>query len=621
MSSDSASSEVTYTSISSHGDPLAWAVDFFRLQEPDSPEAAPASPDYVPGPEELEQAPFSPDYVPVEDQPYAVADSPIALSPGYVADSDPEEDSEDGLVDYPADGGDGYDDDSSNNDEEEEEEHLAPVDSVIAPVVDHVPSSEETKPFETDESAATPPSSPAYRTTSRISILPEAPMPFPSEEEVERLLALPPPPPPSPLISLSPPSAKERLARLRASSPSTHHPLHPSPPLPPPPSSLHLPPHVPTSLPLPLSPLPSLPASLFIPLPIDHREDIPEAELPPRKRLCLTTLTLRHQRAEEVGYGIRDVWVDPTEAVEEVAPTTLEGVNDIVTELAAVQEQDTQDVYAEALVSREAWAHSVGLSSTVHYKLQAYRTHTQMQDFRIASQESLMTTLITHVSSLQGQLSAALGQIQALQARSQTHADNCEGAASMAVGLNNMPPRRSSAAARAAAATRAVVAAATPMTAAAVEQLIKARVSAALANHETLRNSTNGQGDGSHNSDTGIRGTVCTPRECTYKDFLNYKPLSFKGTEGVVVLSQWFEKIESMFHISNCVVENQVKFATCTFLGNALTWWNSHMNTVTQVVAYAMEWKTLKKMMTFKYCPRGEIKKLENKLWNLKVKG
>ncbi|GKF15757.1 putative reverse transcriptase domain-containing protein [Tanacetum coccineum] len=76
----------------------------------------------------------------------------------------------------------------------------------------------------------------------------------------------------------------------------------------------------------------------------------------------------------------------------------------------------------EALVSREAWAHSVGLSLEVHYELQAYMTHTQMQDFRIASQESLVTTLITHVSSLQGQLSAALGQIQALQARGQTHA-------------------------------------------------------------------------------------------------------------------------------------------------------------------------------------------------------
>ncbi|GKD26768.1 hypothetical protein Tco_1232982, partial [Tanacetum coccineum] len=121
--------------------------------------------------------------VTIENQPYDVADSPIALSPGYVSDSDPEEDSEDGPVDYPADGGDGDDDDSFDDDEEEdeaskeeeaseeeEEEHLAPADSVVAPVVDHVPSSEETKPFETDESAATPPSPLACRTTARISI-------------------------------------------------------------------------------------------------------------------------------------------------------------------------------------------------------------------------------------------------------------------------------------------------------------------------------------------------------------------------------------------------------------------------------------------------------------------
>ncbi|GKE79847.1 hypothetical protein Tco_1549847 [Tanacetum coccineum] len=147
-----------------------------------------------------------------------------------------------------------------------------------------------------------------------------------------------------------------------------------------------------------------------------------------------------------------------------------------------------------------------------------------------------------------------------------------------------MPPRRSCATARV-----PVAAAATPMTAAAVEQLIEARVSAALSNHETLRNSTNGYGDKSHIFDTGIRGTVRTPRECTYKDFLNCKPLNFKGTEGVVVLSQWFEKMESVFHISNCAVENQVKFATCTFLVNALTWWNYHMKTVTQDVAYAMD--------------------------------
>ncbi|GKF66848.1 hypothetical protein Tco_0193365 [Tanacetum coccineum] len=163
-----------------------------------------------------------------------------------------------------------------------------------------------------------------------------------------------------------------------------------------------------------------------------------------------------------------------------------------------------------------------------------------------------------------------------------------------------MLPRRSSATARAAATAAARVvataAAATLMTAAAVEQLIEARVSVALANHETLANRTNGHGDEFHNSNTRIRGTVRTPHECTYKDFLNCKPLTFKGTEGVVVLSQWFEKMESVFHISNCVVENQVKFATCTFLST-------------------------KEDDDVKYCPRGEIKKLEIELWNLKVKG
>ncbi|GKF74688.1 hypothetical protein Tco_0221020, partial [Tanacetum coccineum] len=105
---------------------------------------------------------------------------------------------------------------------------------------------------------------------------------------------------------------------------------------------------------------------------------------------------------------------------------------------------------------------------------------------------------------------------------------------------NNMPLRRTSATtarADAAAAARVVAVTATPMTTAAVEQIIEERVSAAHANHETLQNSTNGQGDRSHNSDIGIRGIVRTPHKYTYKDFLNYKPITCKGTEGVVVLS------------------------------------------------------------------------------------
>nr|GEZ42116.1 Gag-Pol polyprotein [Tanacetum cinerariifolium] len=64
------------------------------------------------------------------------------------------------------------------------------------------------------------------------------------------------------------------------------------------------------------------------------------------------------------------------------------------------------------------------------------------------------------------------------------------------------------------------------------------------------------------------------------------------GTEGVVGLSRWFENMESVFHISGCGPD----------------------------VKYAMTWETLKKKITEKYCPRGEIKKLEIELWNLKEK-
>nr|GEW75372.1 reverse transcriptase domain-containing protein [Tanacetum cinerariifolium] len=92
------------------------------------------------------------------------------------------------------------------------------------------------------------------------------------------------------------------------------------------------------------------------------------------------------------------------------------------------------------------------------------------------------------------------------------------------------------------------------------------------------------------------------------------------GTEGVVELTHWFKKIENVFRLSNCSVENQIKFSTCTLLGSALMWWNSHVITVGPDVAYAMTWVDLKKTMTDKYCPRGEMKKLECELWNLRVK-
>ncbi|GJW21792.1 hypothetical protein Tco_0032414 [Tanacetum coccineum] len=234
--------------------------------------------------------------------------------------------------------------------DEEEEEHPAPADSLP----------------------------PVHRMTARISIRDEPSISLPPREEVERLLALTTPPP-SPLTPLSsplpqissPPLPASPLAsvlhasplaspirllgyraaiiRLRAETPSTSHPL-----------------------PLPTS---SPPLQL---LSFDRRTDMPEITLPPQKRLGVDLgpryeiregssaaasrpiggrradygfvgtmdTEIRRQRAEEVGYGIRDVWVDPRETVEVVAPMTLEGVNTRVTELTAVQEQDTQDIYA-----------------------------------------------------------------------------------------------------------------------------------------------------------------------------------------------------------------------------------------------------------------------------------
>ncbi|GJW80908.1 hypothetical protein Tco_0144883 [Tanacetum coccineum] len=86
----------------------------------------------------------------------------------------------------------------------------------------------------------------------------------------------------------------------------------------------------------------------------------------------------------------------------------------------------------------------------------------------------------------------------------------------------------------------------------------------AMIDQALLRNATNG--DGSHSSHGDNRRNVQTARPCFYADFMKCQPLNFKGAEGVVGLTRWIEKMESVFHISGCAVENQVKFATCTLL-------------------------------------------------------
>nr|GEY42435.1 putative reverse transcriptase domain-containing protein [Tanacetum cinerariifolium] len=142
----------------------------------------------------------------------------------------------------------------------------------------------------------------------------------------------------------------------------------------------------------------------------------------------------------------------------------------------------------------------------------------------------------------------------------------------------------------------------------------------AMIDQEIQRNFTHTQDDVSQSLGEGLRRPVQPARVCSYTDFMKCQPLNFKGTECVVRLSQWLENMESVFHISGCAIDNQVKFATCTLQGAALTWWNGHVRTLGHDAAYAMTWGTLKKKLMDKYCPKGEIKKLEIELWNPKVK-
>nr|GFA35805.1 hypothetical protein [Tanacetum cinerariifolium] len=415
----------------------------------------PHDPDFMP-------EPIYPEYIPLEDehilsaeeQPLPPVGSPTTESPRYVAESDPEEgpeeyeddETEDVPINYRMDGGDDKDDDDSDSygdntddedededEEDEEEEHLALTDSAIA-----IPTDELVSPPKGTEPAA-------------IS--------FPPEAEVERLLAMHTLSP-SPLTSLLPPSAGERLARCTPPA------ALPSPPLPPP---------------------------LHTPLPVDHRDDIPEIEMPPYKRLCLSTLGSRYEVREsstarptggqridyefvstldakarrqgigEVGYGIRDTWIDPAETVHEIAPMTVGEVNTRVTELAELHEHDTQDLYA---LLEDAQDNRTRISQRVAVDLQQSMTPVTRQG---------LSTFPNNTNR------------------------------------NNVTP-----------------------------ESVQAMIDQAL-----LRNSTNG--DGRHSSHEDNRRNVQTARPCYYADFMKCQPLNFKGTEGVVSLTRWIEKMESVF--------------------------------------------------------------------------
>nr|GEV15233.1 putative ribonuclease H-like domain-containing protein [Tanacetum cinerariifolium] len=511
---------VTYTSVCTDSEPrrVFWGVDE-ELSDGGSPRVivygynglamqpvAPPSPNYIPGPEELQTPPVSQD----EDEQLDPEEDPEEYEDTKTKDDDDKSDSS------------GDDADDEDEYEEEEEDHLAPADStVVIPTVELVTLSVGTKPV------IPPPSTNVATIGARITVQLQASISLPPEAEVERILAMPTPPP-SPLASLSPPSVEERLTRCTAPSTHSSPPLVPSPllPLSGCPTQIQtlrmastqaLIDAVTTAL-----PSPPLPPPVYIPPLVDRKDDVLEIEIPPRKR---------------------DTWVDPTEAVPKIAPTTLGERVDLLMEDMIAYQETILIVEEEAYAVREAWAHSIGLSQAVYSELQTHREQTQHQvhktrfQMQHAEMAELRETKRKHLAQmvetlrLMGDIRREMGDMQA--------------------------------------------------------ELLALQEKSRRARQQIMAPVTR-------------QGPNIPPNNT------NPNNMTLKSVQAMID--------QALF---GCVIENQVKFATCTLLDVALTWWNSQIRSLGPDV-YSMTWEVLKKKMTDKYCPQGEIKKLEIELWNLK---
>ncbi|GJV62190.1 putative reverse transcriptase domain-containing protein [Tanacetum coccineum] len=166
-----------------------------------------------------------------------------------------------------------------------------------------------------------------------------------------------------------------------------------------------------------------------------------------------------------------------------------------------------------------------------------------------------------------------------------------------------MPPKRASASE------------APAMTQAAIKKLVTDSVTAALeAQAATMASASN------PDRNTGPTGTPVV-KTGSYKEFISCQPFYFNGTEGGVGLIRWFERTESVFSRSRCAEENKVTFATGTLTDDALSWWNAYAQPMGIEQANQITWTELKRLLTNKYCPRTEIRKMEEELYNLSVKG
>nr|GEV41733.1 hypothetical protein [Tanacetum cinerariifolium] len=320
---------------------------------------------------------------------------------------------------------------------------------------------------------------------------------------------------------------------------------------------------------------PSEAALLMLPS-ITHMSEVPEADMPPQKRICFATLTTGFEVGESLAAVAarppRDLYgfVDTTEVevsithrhartlndTERRMMTAIELVNLRVSYEAHTRQRDSGEFYSQL---RDAQRDRVNIRA----EIVALRDRgTLLEDAYIKLHEDLLRSKARNESleAHSRSLVARIETIKTLMTKMEDHFQDTKDCA--------------------------------------VSHVMSTQALEARAQIDTMEDAGN------------AKETQPMVKEAIVLEEDLQGPYN--------LLSYWFEKIESVFHISGCTVENQVKFETCTLVDVILTWWNGHVRTLGHDAAYAMTWETHNKKLMDNYCPKGEIKKLEIELCNLK---
>nr|GEU32445.1 hypothetical protein [Tanacetum cinerariifolium] len=384
------------------------------------------------------------------------------------------------------------------------------------------------------------------------------------------------------------------MAMMRAAAPSTYI-------LTPPLGTLSL---------LPIT-LPTSSLPLLLPS-IDCREDVLEVTLTPQKRLCIAigprfkvkvcssaptarptggfradygfvgTLDaeIRRDPDRDIGYRIIDVWEDPNDIAEEIPTTDVVELSQMMTDFVTIVRQDTYEIYRRLDDAQDDRLLMSGQLNSLHKDRHSYaRTARLMESESKAFREAWVQSMDASYMARSDMTDTAHRGTDSTKDIGDSDGSTTE--YYIFLSLKKIAPKRTTRSSPATTTTTTNLVTNAQLKALIDQGVADALIDQGIADALVARNAHRSQnGKDSHDSRMDVRRQAPLARECTYLDFMKCKPLYFKDTEEVVELTQWFERMETVFCISNCTVKKQIKFATCTLLGSALTWWNPHVKTV-----------------------------------------